>query len=209
MNAKRRQGERGLSLIETMVSLVVLAIAMLGLFEGVVFSLNSNALARRRTQMKELAQGRLERLLRYRPLAVVVGGQIAGLNAQLALSNVALLGAGTVDASQPPGGTGWMFDTLETASASTSDALAWPIHVDRSAATFSDAVTAQAASLNSSVTSCADAQVVNDPAVLCREIHLEDVTATAGVPMVRAYVRVLRGGTGAAGALLLSEDIAP
>ena len=43
-------------------------------------------------------------------------------------------------------------------------------------------------------TGCDSSTVVSNPAILCREIHIEPFT-TNGVPMLQAWVRVVRGGT--------------
>ncbi len=206
---RRARPPRGISLIEVMVSLTILAIAGLGMAGGVILSLNSNTLARKRTFMTELAQARLERLAAgYHPIAIASGGLILGLNSSL--SSITLNAAGSVDLTQPAGGTGWSFDNSDTASASLSDALAWPIQVDRTTATMTDDATNRAQTLNSQgYTSCANSNIVNDSSVLCREIHLEDITSIAGVPMVRAYVRIMRGGVDPSLAFVLSEDIAP
>jgi prepilin-type N-terminal cleavage/methylation domain-containing protein len=64
MQAKRnpKQGERGFSLIEVMVAIVILTVGLLSLAQMMVIATNSNSLSGRMTSCAALAKEQLERL---------------------------------------------------------------------------------------------------------------------------------------------------
>ncbi len=66
--ANGRQGDRGLTLIESMISLAILTIGMLGLMHLQVFGITSNQGGRARTQAAQLARELAAALERLDPL---------------------------------------------------------------------------------------------------------------------------------------------
>ncbi len=208
-NTKRlMQGARGTSLIEVMVSLTLLGIASLGLVGGLIISSKTNALSGRRTYMKVLAQSRVERLLATRSDLIPTG--TPGYPTYLAAMAPTGSDGGTTafDPNAAIGTGGWVLDNLETQIG--TDAMAGPVLIDRTTMTSADNMMSRTADLNSRVTSCADALIVNDPFALCREIHVETAQpqGATGPTVLHVWVRVVRGGVSPSLGLVLTQDIA-
>ena len=203
-----RRAPRGMSLIEVMTAMAILGIATLGLVGGVIVALSANAISARRTQMKEFAQSRLERLTAMR------SSQIPSATTTFP-ANYSGMGTGgaAFDPNSAPGTGGWMLDVIDAGSATSGfDAMAGPTLVDDSADGSAE-ITAPTTAVSTlptktianrqalitkwngdSTTSCADASVTSDATVLCREIHIEQQTSASGAALWRAWVRVVQGG---------------
>ncbi len=196
--AANTRAARGTTLIETMVSIAVLAIAALGLVGGVILALKTNALASRRTQMKEFAQTRIDRFIQMRPQRIPTG-TLGWVNYDSRMD----VGS-TFD---PAGSTGWVLDDLDNNGLAVVDLLAGPAMVDPTGMTAGDDLAGRTATLNAAVAgqTCAVASVVNDPQALCREIHVDATTTSSGIPILRAYVRVTLGGSN--DTLILQQDL--
>src|SRR5258708_6968287 len=108
--ARMQRLSRGISLIEVMVSIAILGIASLGLVGGIIVSVNSNALAGRRTQALEFAQARIERLMAMGPVQLNSMITAPGVAAAMTVSG---LGAVSVSISPGAAGSGWMMDALD------------------------------------------------------------------------------------------------
>lgn len=183
-----RRAPRGLSLVEVMAAMAVLVVTLLGVAGGLVVAVNTNGDAARRSQMKEFARSRLERLVTS--------------NRQIAQPIPAGFAAGTFNPDVPPGTGGWVLDTLEAqpGAGGGDDANAGPVMVDGEGSGL-DLPATQA--LRSKVIAaapplgCGDASLAQRPDVFCREVHIEQTSAPAGagaVPLLRIWVRALRGG---------------
>ena len=203
-----RRAPRGMSLIEVMTAMAILGIATLGLVGGVIVALSANAISARRTQMKEFAQSRVERLTAMR------SSQIPNSSTTFP-ANFSGMGTGgpAFNPLSPPGTGGWMLDVIDAGTATSGfDAMAGPTLVDDSSAGSADytaptvvvstlpakTIAHRAAMITKwngdSTTSCADSTVTADTSVLCREIHIEQQTSPSGAPLWHAWVRVVQGG---------------
>ena len=98
--------------------MAILVICLLGVAGGLVVAVNTNGDAARRSQMKEFARSRLERLVTS--------------NKQIVPSLPASFTAGTFVPDVAPGTGGWVLDTFETqpGAAGGDDATAGPVIVD-------------------------------------------------------------------------------
>ena len=206
MSANRLQ--RGVSLVEVMAAIAILGIASLGLVGGVIVALSSNASAGRRSQMRAFAQSRIERLIATRP-AVIPCGTLGALNYDARMD-----AGGLFDEHAAPGTGGWRIDSLDTSG--DADSMSGPLLVDATAMTGSDDHAARGLAANTTMLGLADGDVLkrcsnpaiaNDPAMLCRELHIEQ-TIINGAPIYRVWVRVLQGGAPLLAALIMQEDIA-
>jgi prepilin-type N-terminal cleavage/methylation domain-containing protein len=213
MRRRARRLHRGLSLLEVMVSLAILGISSLGLIGGVIISMQSNALAARRTQMKEFAQARVERLLVMTP--VQLNQMLNNPKVSTAMNSV-----GTFDPNALPGTGGWMMDIIDGYPGNTGfDTLSGPVVADVSAMSGTDPVMAKTAAMRSSMldtwsttpnsATCANPAVANDPAALCRELHIEATLLANGMTTYTYWVRVLRGAADPATALILEGTVQP
>jgi type II secretory pathway pseudopilin PulG len=193
-----------MSLVEVLVSLVLLAIATLGLTQGMVVAYNSSGRASRRTQMVEFAQSRLERLMAASRKNICTSTQSAG---QISCS---AMGNGVFDPTAGPNQGGWMLDVLDQASSLVGsggvDHMAGPVVVLNDSGSIDETATVTArnalltawgAGAAGAGNGCGSNLVV--AGMLCREIHIETqdakVTGTTAVPVFHVWVRVLRGGS--------------
>jgi prepilin-type N-terminal cleavage/methylation domain-containing protein len=188
---------RGMTLIEVMIALAVLGVASLGLAGSLVVSSNSNSIAARRTVMSAFAQARIENLTSMTRSKIPIVGTASG----------------TFDPMSNPTSGGWVMDTIDGTSVPTGagdDLLFGPILVDSASENGNDGTLLRTTSLRKTVPNCADKAVTSDPAVFCREVHIESYwQGTPAVPMLRAYVRVIQGGgLWQRSYVLLQQDIA-
>lgn len=185
-----RRSARGLSLVEVMAAMAILVITLLGVVNALVVAINTNGDAARRSQMKEFARSRLERLVTS--------------NRQNAPPVPAGFAVGTFTPDVPPGTGGWVLDTLESQPGlgGGDDANAGPVMVDGEGSGLDLPATR---TLRSQVLAASPPQGCGDPAlaqrpdVFCREVHVEPASVLAApgapsVPMLRVWVRAVRGG---------------
>ena len=99
-----RQRARGFSLIETMASLAILAVAALGLMGSMLVASGSNTISRRRTDMTLFAQSRIERLASRTRAKVPTATTTTPVNCS------AMAVGGAFDPNANPGTGGWMLD---------------------------------------------------------------------------------------------------
>jgi hypothetical protein len=190
-----------MTLIEVLVSLVLLAIALTGLTGGMVVAYNASGRASHRTQMLEFAQSRLERLVAASRKNLCTGSVSYGT-----VNCSHMLGA--LDLVAAPNAGGWMLDVLDQANTLSAsggvDLMAGPVVAlgDLGAVSETDTVTARNALMAEwgtgagSGNGCGSALV--SPNMLCREIHIEQqdakVSGTLAIPVFHVWVRVMRGG---------------
>src|SRR2546430_2169723 len=105
MNTK--QHARGFSLIETMASLAILAVAALGLMGSMLVASGSNTISRRRTDMTLFAQSRIERLASRTRAKVPTATTTTPVNCS------AMAVGGAFDPNANPGTGGWMLDVID------------------------------------------------------------------------------------------------
>src|SRR2546430_14392010 len=105
MNPK--QHARGFSLIETMASLAILAVAALGLMGSMLVASGSNTISRRRTDMTLFAQSRIERLASRTRAKVPTATTTTPVNC------AAMAVGGAFDPNADPGTGGWMLDVID------------------------------------------------------------------------------------------------
>jgi prepilin-type N-terminal cleavage/methylation domain-containing protein len=205
LNTKYGIGPRGMTLIEVMIALVILGIASLGLAGTLVVSQNSNAVAAQRTVMSAFAQARIESLTSMTRSKIPTS-----TSSNCGTQSCTLMAAASFDPMADPATGGWMMDALDGNAPTTGgDDLYWgPVLVDGASENGKDGTIARTKSLRTTVASCADAAIASDPALFCREVHIEPQTWN-GAPMLRAYVRVIQGGGNwRRSYVLLQQDIA-
>jgi type II secretory pathway pseudopilin PulG len=213
-----RAAARGMSILEVLVALVLLGTAALGLVAGMSLASQGNALARRRTEMLQFAQARLERLSTRTRTKVPTSTTTTPVDC----SKMATGGA--FDPNAAPGTGGWMLDVLDGSppaggGALGDDLMAGPLLVegDRSGIDSAATVTKRATFASawfdgSDGAGCGSTVVTQNPAVLCREVHVEPLDVTVGGTktfLLRVWVRAVQGG-GAwqSSYVLVREDIA-
>ncbi len=204
--ARRARGMAlGMTLIEVLVSLVLLAVATLGLTQGMVVAYTSGGRSSRRTQMVEFAQSSLERLMAASRKNLCTGSVNFGV------VNCSAMGSGTFDPTAGPNQGGWMLDVLDQANTLVStggvDLMAGPVVVvgdlgaidETGTVTARNALITQWGSGTAGVGNGCGSTLVTT-GMLCREIHIEQqdakVTGTVAVPVFHVWVRVIRGGAG-------------
>ena len=209
---------RGMTLIEVMVALALLGVSALGLVGGMVVASNTNAISRRRTHMLEFGHARLERLASRTRNTVPTAATLTPVNCSK------MSAGGTFDPSSAPGTGGWMLDVIDGnpppgGGALGDDLMAGPLLVEGdlsgvdSAGTLSQRATFASAWFGATDTAgCGSTTVTSNPAVLCREIHIEPLDVTVnGITtfLLRVWVRVVQGGGPWQNSyVLLREDIA-
>src|SRR2546421_1147351 len=97
-----REHARGFSLIETMASLAILAVAALGLMGSMLVASGANTISRRRTDMTLFAQSRIERL------ASRTRAKVPTATATTPVNCSAMAVGGAFDPNANPGTGGWM-----------------------------------------------------------------------------------------------------
>jgi type II secretory pathway pseudopilin PulG len=194
-----------MTLIEVLVSLVLLAVATLGLTQGMVVAYTAGGRSSRRTQMLEFAQSSLERLMAASRKNLCTGSVNFGV------VNCSPMGTGTFDPTAGPNQGGWMLDVLDQANSLVStggvDLMAGPVVVVGDVGSIDEAATVSVrsalltqwgAGTAGSGNGCGSSLVTTG--MLCREIHIEQqdakVTGTVAVPVFHVWVRVIRGGAG-------------
>jgi Tfp pilus assembly protein PilV len=233
-----RRRERGMTIAEVLASLAILAVCILGLTAALITSANSNQFAAKRTQSNIFATARIDR----------ISGQTQQ-TLQHCFRNNPVTYFGTVDCSAmnsasdfqtdatqsflnaAPGTAGWMLDILDSAVGAKAgdDLLSGP------AAAFADSSALDTAAtltlrtnLNNEWTAggrlgCGSPLITGNPAALCREIHIEQISATvtaSGLPSAYAtitlpnlyhvWIRVVRGGPNwRNGVLTLDKVLSP
>jgi len=216
MNTK--QHARGFSLIETMASLAILAVAALGLMGSMLVASGSNTISRRRTDMTLFAQSRIERLASRTRAKVPTATTTTPVNCS------AMAVGGAFDPNANPGTGGWMLDVIDGTppaggGALGDDLMAGPLVTEGDGSgidgtgTLSKRATFAAAWFGGTDTNgCGSDTVRNDATVMCREVHIEPLDVTnAGVTtfMLRVWVRVIQGGVPWQNSyVLMREDIA-
>jgi hypothetical protein len=138
--------------------------------------------------LREFARGRLERLV---------------TSNKLIIQPIPATFTGTFNPDVAPGTGGWVLDTFEAlpGGGGGNDDMAGPVIVDGEGSGLDSAQTQiQRASVLSSppALGCGDPSLAKSFALFCREIHVEQVTVTAGagvsVPLLRIWVRALQAG---------------
>jgi len=194
--------ETGFSLIETMASLAILAVAALGLMSSMLVASGANSVSRRRTDMMLFAQSRLENLATRTRSNVPTATTTTPVNC----SSMAV--AGNFDPGAAPGTGGWMLDVIDGnpppgGGALGDDLMAGPLlaesdsGIDAATTLSKRAAFAQAWLTATDTAGCGSDTVRNDRSVMCREVHIEPLNVTnAGVTsfMLRVWVRVVQGG---------------
>ena len=205
-----------MTLIEVLVSLVLLAIATVGLTQGMVVAYTSGGRASRRTQMVEFAQSSIERLVAASRKNLCTGSVNFGV------VNCSAMGAGVFDSTQGPNQGGWMLDVLDQANSLVLtggvDLMAGPVVVLGDSGAIDEATTVSVrsalltqwgAGTAGAGSGCGSTLVTTG--MLCREIHIEQqdakVTGTAAVPVFHVWVRVIRGGAGWADGIVQLEGV--
>jgi type II secretory pathway pseudopilin PulG len=192
-----------MTLVEVMAAMAILVIALLGVVSGLVVAINSNGDAARRSQMREFARGRLERLVTS--------------NKQI-IQPIPATFTGAFNPDVAPGTGGWVLDTFEAlpGAGGGNDDMAGPVIVDGEGSGLDSTQTqSQRASVLSSppALGCGDPSLAQSLALFCREIHVEQVTVTAGagvsIPLLRIWVRALQtGGNWRFQSVTLQKDLA-
>jgi hypothetical protein len=169
---------------------------------GMLLASNGNAVSRRRTEMLQFAQARLERLATRTRTKVPTSATTTPVNCSS-------MAASPFDPNAPPGTGGWMLDVIDGnppagGGALGDDLMFGPLLVEGdlsgvdSAGTLSTRTSfANAWFAATDTAGCGSTVVTSNPAVLCREIHIEPVDNTSGGTttfMLRAWVRVVQGG---------------
>ncbi len=209
---------RGMSLLEVMVAFAILSVSLLGLMGGLAVASTANGWAAARTQMSEFAQSRLERFAGQNKgtICSTVATDIQGT-----FSCSAMVTTGTFNPDVAANTGGWMMDVIDwpnnppvTGDPGNSnygdDLMTGPIVVlgDSNAVDTAQTISQRYAAVTAWGTSggvgkgCDSALVTSNPAVLCREIHIEPADMGVGTDgggpqghMLNVWVRVLRGGT--------------
>ena len=216
MNTRRQYA--GFSLIETMASLAILAVAALGLMGSMLVASGTNSISRRRTDMTLFAHSRIERLGSRTRSKVPTATTTTPVNC------AAMAVVGAFDPNAAPGTGGWMLDVIDGTppaggGAIGDDLMAGPLLAEGAgngvdgASTLSKRASFAAAWLGGTDTAgCGSDTVRNDSTVMCREVHIEPLNVTnAGVTtfMLRVWVRVVQGGVPWRNSyVLMREDIA-
>jgi type II secretory pathway pseudopilin PulG len=184
-----------MTLIEVMAAMAILVIALLGVASGLVLAVTDNGNAARRSQLKEFARSRIERLVTS--------------NKQNVQPIPAGFAVGTFNPDVPPGTGGWVLDTFETLPTAPGgvDVMAGPVIADGEGSGLDETqTTTPTTGLRATVlgsppaAGCGDPSLANVMGIFCREIHIEQVTANPGgaglptVPLLRVWVRTLQGG---------------
>src|SRR5256884_303245 len=105
MNTRRRYA--GFSLIETMASLAILAVAALGLMGSMIVASSANSISRRRTDMTLFAHSRIERISSRTRSKVPTATTTTPINC------TAMAVGGAFDPNADPGTGGWMLDVID------------------------------------------------------------------------------------------------
>src|SRR3989440_2988053 len=175
MNTK--QHARGFSLIETMASLAILAVAALGLMGSMLVASGSNTISRRRTDMTLFAQSRIERLASRTRAKVPTATTTTPVNCS------AMAVGGAFDPNANPGTGGWMLDVIDGTppaggGALGDDLMAGPLLTEGDASgidgagTLSKRATFAAAWFGGTRTpGCGSGTGRHGPTVMCRGGH--------------------------------------
>jgi type II secretory pathway pseudopilin PulG len=192
-----------MTLLEVLISLLLLATATVGLTQGMVVAYAAGGRASRRTQMAEFAQSSLERLMAASRKNLCTGSVNFGK------VNCSPMGNGVFDPTQGPNQGGWMLDVMDQANSLVGsggvDLMAGPVVVfgDAGAVDETTSVSVRSALLTQWGAGTAGAgngcgSTLVTSSMLCREIHIEQqdakVTGTTAVPVFHVWVRVIRGG---------------
>jgi type II secretory pathway pseudopilin PulG len=192
-----------MTILEVLIALALLSIGGLGMVSGMLIASNGNAVSRRRTDMVQFAQTRLERLAtRDRtqiPTATTTGAGI----------DYSTMSASPFDPNAAPGTGGWMLDVIDGnppagGGSLGNDLMAGPLLVEGDLSGVDSAATlplrgsfANAWLTGKDTKGCGSSTVTSNPAVLCREVHIEPWDPTIGgvqTFMFRIWVRVVQGG---------------
>jgi type II secretory pathway pseudopilin PulG len=208
--ASRLPPERsaGMTVVEVMASLAILAIAILGLVGGMIVATTANGRASHRTQMAEFAQSRLERLVAASRKNVCYYDPVAGsvVSPGAVSCTAAMVSSGTFDPTAAPNTGGWMLDVLDRSDALLAsngvDQMAGPVVVIGDEGAIDEAATlatrsALTADWNAAGHGCASPIVNASRAILCREVHIETQNAAVtgnALNVYHVWVRVVRGG---------------
>jgi prepilin-type N-terminal cleavage/methylation domain-containing protein len=195
--------DRGVTILEVLIAMALLSIGGMGMIGGMLIASNGNVVSRRRTDMLQFAQTRLERLAtreRTRiPTATTTGTGI----------DYSSMSASPFDPNAAPGTGGWMLDVIDGnppagGGSLGNDLMAGPLLVEGDlsgvdlAATLSKRSSfADAWFTGKDTKGCGSPTVTSNTAVLCREVHIEPLDATIGgvqTFMFRIWIRVVQGG---------------
>src|SRR5438067_2132858 len=105
MNTRRQYA--GFSLIETMASLAILAVAALGLMGSMVVASGANSISRRRTDMTLFAHSRIERI------SSRTRSKVPTATTTTPIDCTAMAVGGAFDPNADPGTGGWMLDVID------------------------------------------------------------------------------------------------
>jgi len=195
--------DRGVTILEVLIAMALLSIGGMGMIGGMLIASNGNVVSRRRTDMLQFAQTRLERLAtreRTRiPTATTAGTGI----------DYSSMSASPFDPNAAPGTGGWMLDVIDGnppagGGSLGNDLMAGPLLVEGDLSGVDLATTlskrssfADAWFTGKDTKGCGSGTVTSNPAVLCREVHIEPLDATIGgvqTFMFRIWIRVVQGG---------------
>jgi type II secretory pathway pseudopilin PulG len=191
-----------MTLLEVLIAMVLLSIGALGMMSGMLLASNGNAISRRRTEMLQFAQARVERLATRTRTKVPTSATSTPVNCST-------MSASPFDPNSAPGTGGWMLDVIDgnpPAGGGTvgDDLMAGPLLVEGDLSGVDAAATltkrtsfANAWFAASDTAGCGSSVVSSDPTVMCREVHVESVDNTSGGTqtfLLRAWVRVVQGG---------------
>jgi type II secretory pathway pseudopilin PulG len=192
-----------MTILEVLIAMVLLSIGALGMVSGMLLASNGNAISRRRTEMLQFAQARLERLATRTRTNIPTSATTTPIDCS------AMNAGGTFDPNAAPGTGGWMLDVIDLNTDATGavgdDLMVGPLLLEGqfsgvdSAATIATRTSFATSWFGGADTKgCGSSVVTSNAAVLCREIHVEPADVTvSGTKMylLRAWVRVVQGGT--------------
>ena len=98
---------RGMTLLEVMVALALLGVSALGLVGGMIVATNTNGISRRRTEMLQFAQARIEQLASRTRVNIPTAATTTPVNC------AAMNAGGAFNVNAAPGTGGWMLDVID------------------------------------------------------------------------------------------------
>src|SRR3954464_6291614 len=105
MNIDRAHA-RGMTILEVLIAMVLLTIGAMGMMSGMLLASNGNAISRRRTEMLQFAQARVERLTTRTRTKVPTAATTTPINCSS-------MSVASFNPDAAPGTGGWMLDVLD------------------------------------------------------------------------------------------------